>query len=73
MKFTVKSPLDHNNKSYPIGSTVELTEEEAAQVRDAVEPVAAEGKKGKGGKGGGADNAAAGADAGAAADTTGHE
>lgn len=71
MKFTVKSPLDHNNKSYPIGSTVELSEEEAAQVRDAVEPVA--DKKGKGGKGAGADNAGAGADGSAAADTTGHE
>ena len=45
MKFLVKSPLDHNNKQYAIGSTVELTEEEAALVRDAVEPKATKGGK----------------------------
>lgn len=39
MKYRVKSPLDHNNKPYPVGSTVELSEEEAAQVRDAVDPI----------------------------------
>ena len=40
-KYTVKSPLSHDGKDYPIGSLVEMDEKVAAQLVGTVEPSAA--------------------------------
>lgn len=50
MKFKVKSTLHHDGKEYAPGSTVELSEEEAAQVQDAVEPIDGDAKAEKAAK-----------------------
>lgn len=33
MKYSVKQPLTHDQKDYPVGSEVELTEEQAAALQ----------------------------------------
>lgn len=38
-KYIVISPLDHNNRKYEVGETVELTVQEAELMPEAVKPV----------------------------------
>lgn len=41
-KYRVKSPVQHDGKGYDPGSTISLSEEQAASMPWAVEPLAAE-------------------------------
>jgi len=41
MKFRVKSTLIHDGEEFAVGSTVELSEEQAASLGDAIEPLKA--------------------------------